>query len=231
MTIAQVLAEGRLIRGRWSDTDEQGRELLCLYTALVGTPDSRPQECPEALAPQWLAHMLPWMDDSGSESAWRSMVERVARLAPRFGELTAACEWRVRARIVREAMRHTTEQPVLAVCERVARLCERRGAGETVEEEEFVSAEREAAAAAAEREAAAAATRAAAAAAEREAAAARGAARAAVWAAAWEAVWEAVWEATRAAEAAARGATRAAAVVDRLTTAILDEIEADLAAR
>ena len=49
--ILDLLAEGRLVRGTWADTDAQGRELLCLLTALTGNPNTRPESCPADLAP------------------------------------------------------------------------------------------------------------------------------------------------------------------------------------
>lgn len=104
MGIAQVYEEGRLIRGEWSDTDDAGRPLLCLYTALVGDSDSRPAECPARVAPRWLAYLLPFIDDSGSESTWDATVRRVAALAPSFGKLSSECEWRVRRRLINIAL-------------------------------------------------------------------------------------------------------------------------------
>lgn len=145
MTIAQVLGEGRLIRDKWSDRDAEGRQLLCLYTALAGDPEARPASCPAALAPKWVAYLLPWLDDAPSPGAWREIVERVAAIAERLSLLTPECEWRVRALCVREAMRHTTKAAVLEVCERVAVLCERRGRHEAVPDSDFTAAAAEAA--------------------------------------------------------------------------------------
>lgn len=251
--LADVVREGRLIRREWSRI-EDGRQLLCLYTALLGDPHARPGDgsCPTSTCPQWLAHLLPWMDDAGSVEHWPTVVERVVRLAPRFGGVSPACDWRVRALCVREAMRHTDDAAVLAVCERVAALCERRGRGEPAAEAEAREAAaeadaRELAAKAAAREAEAetearAAEPAAEAAAEAAWAAwaAAAAARvAAAWAttaareAAWAATWTraAAWAASEAGAAAwAEARAAAAAEADRLTHAILDEIERDVAA-
>ena len=130
MSIETVMAEGRLIRHEWSGTDAAGRQLLCLYTAFADDPNARPHTCPATLCPAWLAHLLPWINDAGSVAAWPAMVARVARLAPKFSSLSPEVEWRVRALCVREAMRHTDDALVLAVCERIAQLCERRGRGE-----------------------------------------------------------------------------------------------------
>ena len=91
-SIAQVHAEGRLTRNQWSGTDAEGRELLCLYTALAGDSKARPETCPAHLAPKWLARLLPAWDDNGTLDAWPGMVARVVELAPRFGELTGRRE-------------------------------------------------------------------------------------------------------------------------------------------
>lgn len=141
MTLQTVLAEGRLIRHVWSRVEE-GRQLLCLYTALVDDPEARPGDgmCPASTCPQWLAHLLPWINDAGTEAAWRGHVERVAAIADRLGDLTPECEYRIRALCVREAMRHTSDTAVLAVCERVAALCESRGRGDEVASAEWAAA-------------------------------------------------------------------------------------------
>lgn len=128
--IADIAAEGRLIRGVWSKVDGRGRELLCLYTALAGGAEARPWECPAELCPRWLAHLIPWIDDAGSEAAWPRMVERFVAVAPKLGALAPAVEWRVRALILREAMRHAKDVDALDWCERAARWCEMRGRGE-----------------------------------------------------------------------------------------------------
>jgi hypothetical protein len=130
--IAQIYAEGRLIRNNWSGTDADGRELLCLYTALAGSPTARPDSCPAELAPRWIAHLLPWLDDFGTLKAWPSVVRRVVALSPRLASVPAETEWKVRALCVREAMLHTSEPLTLAACELAAELCERRGRGESV---------------------------------------------------------------------------------------------------
>lgn len=184
MSIAQVYAEGRLIRNAWS-RHVDGRELLCLYTAMVGDPEGRPETCPSHLCPRWLAHLLPWMDDKGTESAWPAMVKRVADLAPYFGRLRSRVEWQVRAACVEEAMRHTSNEKAIEICQRVVSLCSRRGRDEEVPNQEFTAA--------------------------MEAASA----------------WASVWVGREAAALAA-WAAREAAASDRLTTAILDLIEADL---
>ena len=139
MTIEQVWREGRIIRGEWS-REENGRQLLCLYTALAGDPEARPESCPASLCPRWLAHLLPNIDDYGSREKWPAVVERVVRLAPRFASLPPEVEWRVRALCVREAMRYTEDSAVLAICELVASLCERRGFRKIVSDADLAEA-------------------------------------------------------------------------------------------
>jgi hypothetical protein len=217
MTIEQLHAEGRLIRGKWSDTDAQGRELLCLYTALAGDADARPGTCPADMCPLWLAHLIPWINDAGTAAHWPSVVDRFARLAPRLGEIqgdrSARLDYRCRAIAVREARSHVAGgHAALGVIDGVLALLDRASAGAPVTADEWARAEAWAAAAET-RAARAAETRAAWAA---EAAAAR-AAEAAAWAAAAAAAWSA-WAAWAAAAAAA----------DRIIDAILDAIEAEL---
>ncbi|MBK9949895.1 MAG: hypothetical protein IPP12_22435 [Nitrospira sp.] len=88
--ILTLAAEGRIIRHAWADTDAQGRQLLCLYTALAGDPEARPATCPAHLAPQWVAHLMPWWDDAGSAERWPEVVQQVGELAPHLGELTGS---------------------------------------------------------------------------------------------------------------------------------------------
>ena len=139
-----IYAEGRLIRGKWSDTDARGRQLLCLYTALAGDPKARPASCPAELAPQWVAHLLPFFDDRGTLETWPKVVERVIALAPRFAlwspEQSQRCEYGCRAVAVREAMRHTNDPRMLEVCERVATLCEAVEHGAPIDEDAFRAA-------------------------------------------------------------------------------------------
>jgi hypothetical protein len=214
-TIEQLYAEGRLIRGKWSATDAQGRELLCLYTALAGDATARPGACPVDLCPLWLAHLIPWIDDTGTKAHWPSVVDRFARLAPRLGEIrgerSERLDYRCRAIAVREARSHVPGGHVaLDPIDHVLALLDRASAGAPVTADEWAAAE---AAAVAEAEVVWAA-------AEAEV----------VWAAAEAAALAAVAAvAARAAAEAARAAAEAAAA-DRIIDAILDAIEAELAA-
>lgn len=149
-----LIAENRLIRKAWIG-EENGRETACLLAAL--SPEAgqsqRASACPANVIPAWLAELTPWMDDSGSVEAWPGMVRRYAGLARRWSVLTPEAwtdlGYQVVALCVREAMRHTKEAAVLAICERVIELL---GRWRTVTQDEW-----RAAAAAAGRWAAAAA--------------------------------------------------------------------------
>jgi hypothetical protein len=97
--IQQVLNEGRLIRDQWS-TIKDGKQLLCLYTAMVNDPNARPDTCPESICPQWFARLLPWIDDRGSKKRWRQVTQRVAELEPKLSSLHPLTEERIRQRIL-----------------------------------------------------------------------------------------------------------------------------------
>ena len=207
-TIDVLREQGRLIRRAWADTDTQGKQLFCIYTALAGDPEARPNTCPASLAPRWVAYLLPWLDDAGSEDAWPSVVRRVVRLAPHLPRLSAGVEYTCRRIAVEEAMWHVADEnaEALAACRAVIVLCRRAEAGDPPSSAEWaaVRAKEEAAAWAAAWAA--------------EEAAARTAARAAEEAAAWAAAWSMEVAEVRTAEAAA----------DRLSDVILSALEADV---
>jgi hypothetical protein len=230
--------EHRLIRNKWVGKDVDGRELACLLVALspeVGKAED-PSACPASVIARWFAHLTPWFDDAGSKKAWEAMVARYVAIVARWHTLTPerdrCLKYAVRALCVREAMRHTSDAGVLAVCERVATLCEGVAGGGGVDAEAFNAAE--AAASAAE----AAWVSSSSSAAWVKAPAARAAVAAAAWATgvaarAWAVATSAA--AASAAEAAAftssaaatsRTASRASA--DRLTDAILGACEREL---
>jgi hypothetical protein len=192
----------------------------------------------------WFAHLTPWLDDAGSKKKWEAMVSRYVAIVERWHTLTPQRDQRlkyaVRALCVREAMRHTSDAAVLAVCERVALLCEGVADGGAIDTEAFVEAE-EAAAAAARAWTTAEAQEPPRVALWVKAEAARAAAEAAAWATgvssrAWAAATSAAasW-ATSAAKAsswatssAAARATATRATGDRLTDAILGACEREL---
>jgi hypothetical protein len=129
----RMIAEGRVIRHKWTDKDAAGRELACLLVAIspeVG-PRGDTRNCPSSVMPPWLALLTPILDDRGSVGAWPGMVRRYASLARRWHVLDEAGWLRARngacAAIAREAMRHTKRPDVIAVCREVAGLREQRG--------------------------------------------------------------------------------------------------------
>jgi hypothetical protein len=176
----------------------------------------------------WFAHLTPWIDDAGSKRAEEAVVSRYVAIVERWHTLTPQRErclkYAVRALAVREAMRHTIDPAAIAVCERVATLCEGVAGGWAIDTEAFVEAEAAAARVAASRVALwMTATSAAS-----EAAAWATGVSARAWAVATAA--SADW-ATSAAEAAAASTEVSAEVAaDRLTDAILGACERELEA-
>jgi hypothetical protein len=220
--------EHRLIRNKWVDKDADGQELACLLAALspeVGEAEAA-DACPADVVTDWFAHLTPWIDDAGSKGAWEAMVSRYVAIVSAWQTLTPerdrCLKYAVRALCVREAMRHTSDASVLAVCQRVALLCEGVAAGGAIDSEAFVEAE-EASAAAEAAAASSAASRAAtsAATASSWAAASREAASWATSSAAASASW------ATSSRAAAEWAT-AEAAADRLIDAILGACEREL---
>jgi hypothetical protein len=222
--LQRTLSEGRLIHNAWRRIDADGRELLCLLAAM--SPEVAQAEdadaCPARIAPLWLAHLLPWMDDYGTDAARPAVWARVADLQARWAALwpegwpakvSRRADARVRRAAVLAARRYATEREHPAI-DAVVALLDRRIAGDEPARAEWEAAE--AAAAAATRAAAEAATRAAAEAAWAAARAAR-----AAEASAAEAAAEA------AAAAAPRAAARAAAA-DALTAEILNILEDEI---
>jgi hypothetical protein len=221
--LQRTLSEGRLTHGAWTRTDADGRQLLCLLAAMAPevAEAGRADACPAHIAPIWLAYLVPWMDDAGSDEARPAVWARVAALQARWAALwpegwpddvSRRADARARRAAVMAARPYATGRQRPAI-DAVVALLDRRIAGDEPEEAEW--------------EASRAATRAlawtAVVVAEAELAAARvAAARAARAAAAWAA-------AAAAAEAAAAAAAAAAEAADALTVEILaileDEIE------
>jgi hypothetical protein len=124
------IAEGTLIRHKWTGTDARGRETACLLAALAPAcaTAKRATACPADVMQPWLAYLTPWIDDAGTATAWHGHVLRFAALAERWPSWSEA-EWehkhqRVLAACVREAVRHTANAQVLAVCEDIASTLE-----------------------------------------------------------------------------------------------------------
>jgi hypothetical protein len=144
-TLAACYAEGRLIRFTWADTDDEGRQRLCLYTALAGDPSSRPSACPAELCPRWLAKALPWIDDSGTFAAWPGVVARVVAVAPKLGRLRGEVSERLQSRCLAHILRDVVGRggsldTQLKAATRVLELLELHGSGGEASDERWVRA-------------------------------------------------------------------------------------------
>ncbi len=139
---------GEVARGAWVAKDENGQEIVC--PLLLFAPECRDDDCgfasrcPADQLWPWFSELVPWITDRGSAAKAASVLDRLGDLAERLDELTAQdgaeLDYGVRAIAVREAMRHTVDNVVLAVCERTALLCERAGRGEDVSRNEWDTA-------------------------------------------------------------------------------------------
>ena len=153
-TLNKYIQENRVIRGKWTDIDKEGRETACLLAAL--SPEvansQDPSKCPANLMPEWMAHLTPFIDDSGSIEKWPHVIRRYADLASRWhvlsSEAWARAGYRVRRVSLIEAMGHTKDEKVLAVCSNVLKLLDRAMAGDFPAEQEWKAAEAAAEAAA-----------------------------------------------------------------------------------
>ena len=203
-SIEQVYKEGRLIRNSWALIDEQGRELLCLYTALAGDAKARPGNCPAYLAPKWLAYLLPSWDDCGSEEAWSTMVKRVVKLAPMFGELQGEKSRRALAGCMLVSLDVASRSDKNGVYDTVSALWRRVQSGDEPTRDEWRAAWRTA----------------------------ESAAWSVAESAAWSVADRAAWRAARnAAWSVARSVARSAswnAAWDEITSRMLDVIEEEL---
>jgi hypothetical protein len=111
-TLREQIDSGLLLRGEWSTTTEDGRARLCAYTALMNDPDARPGSCPVGTMPEFLAHLIPWMDDAPSAEAWPGFMRRLLSVAERWHVLSPE-SWEkidkaIRVQCIREAMQHVT---------------------------------------------------------------------------------------------------------------------------
>lgn len=204
----RMIAEGRLLRGQWT----QGHERACLLAALspeVAASESA-RRCPAEVMPPWLAHLTVFVDDEPSAVAWPGIVRRYASLARHWHSLDDAAWERARLgaliAIVDVARSHVaaSETQALAAIDGVLAWL-RAGAPEGARATLWVATWT-----AAETAWATTKTRAAGAAAAAAAEAAE---------AAWRAT-EASDEATEAAEQAAKAAIRTAATAARATAAV-----------
>jgi hypothetical protein len=218
--LSKFIAEGRIIRKAWVGTDAQGRETACWLAALSPTVGQTGDAgvCHAAIMPSWLAYLVPWMDDSGSEEKWPDFLVRFACIMRRTPQLTqaqwSALEFRCRAVIVREAMSYTRNKTVLAACAQVLGYLE----AEKEDEPRRQTARAAASAAAYTTDAAADAV----------CAAVYAAADAAANAAAYATVHTADAAAYAAANAAADAAANAARAADKMIDGILGAFENEL---
>ena len=90
----RVLAEGRIIQNAWR-RQEDGRELVCALAAF-GPDINNSKDCPADLMPDWLAQLVPSIDDglAVKDVPW-FMGELIAR-AERWHALDAAAWDRIR---------------------------------------------------------------------------------------------------------------------------------------
>lgn len=104
MSILECLNEGRLVARKWEATDFEGRQLLCLYTAMIGDPEARPGSCPSDICPIWLAYTLPFLDDSvmdaGTGPIWYNLMQRIGMMADKFPKLSIFVYYRMLLKVV-----------------------------------------------------------------------------------------------------------------------------------
>lgn len=195
------IREGRILRKKWRDIDSHGRERACFLVALVpevgATGDI--SKCPADVMPQWLANLIPSIDDCGTEEHWPIVVKRYASLARRAFVLTES-EWqqldyKCRAIAVREAYSHVTtafEPIVWPAIKQVLVLLDNAGNGQVAKSAAWGAAKSAAGSAARACLAGSAARNAAKSAAV--SAARAGMAGSAVWSAVWSAAESAAWD-------------------------------------
>lgn len=134
-SLEDVYADSRLIRHDWSRIDD-GKQMLCLLTALANDPDVRPETCSADYAQPWLAHLLPWIDDAGTRAAWDGHIRRLIPLAPHLHKLGRHADLRCRRVTVLESMSISPE-PVIDI---VLGLLDRAISGDEPTKEEWVKA-------------------------------------------------------------------------------------------
>ena len=229
----QMRAEGRLLRGQWTGTDAEGRETACWLAALSAQVATAkvPSACPAEDLPQWLAHLVPVLDDRISLGGWGDRAQRFgAALHLTVGwspQQWRRREARVMLTILTEARSHVAADygHALAAIDGVIVLWPRVAAGDEPGSAEWAKATAEADAAVAKAAARAVASPSRAAASSW--AAVRAAQRAVAWAAADAAEW-AAGAAARAVEAFSSAAAAArAAAWDRICDGVIAALEGE----
>jgi len=114
-----------------------GHETACLITAIAPEVAARSYDvtrCPPEVMALWFALLTPLLYDCCSSAARDGIVDRFISLARRWSILGAAgwrrAEYRVRIAFIREAMAHTDNMDVIAICGRATVLFDRAADGE-----------------------------------------------------------------------------------------------------
>ena len=140
----QYIAEGRVLRRKWADTDVDGRERACLLVALAPEVGSMGDidACPATLLPPWLAYLTPSLDDSIGQATWLVIVKEYARVV-RMGVTTLDDDgWnRVKARFLLAVLKGVrAKKDPSPGDDKVATLWRRVLAGDEPAESEWASA-------------------------------------------------------------------------------------------
>lgn len=130
--LKRLLGEQRITRGVFLDSDAEGREVMCLLSAV--SPEVAhtevPEDCPADVMPTWLAHLTVAMTDKGSEDEWKGLVERYVKLAEHWHVLHSNKAWdrvafRVRQELLRIIRGYTTNIYELFFIMKALELCTR----------------------------------------------------------------------------------------------------------
>ena len=105
---AKAHTEGRIIQGAWRRGGDSGRELVCALAAF-GPDINSANDCPADLMPEWLAHLVPTLDDgvAAKDVPWFSG-ELIAR-AHRWSALDADAWGRVQRAFLVATIRQALE--------------------------------------------------------------------------------------------------------------------------
>jgi len=142
-TLDMMIKEGRLIRGRWTGEDDDGRATACLLSAMSPATGKAQDAsvCPASLMPSFWAHLTVYINDDGTLAHWPDVVRKYADLARRWHVLTAEqwdrLDYRCRAIAVLEARKHTSDSGDLAVIDEVLALLDRAILGDAVSDQEW----------------------------------------------------------------------------------------------
>jgi hypothetical protein len=135
------IAEGRIIRGKWTSTDAQGRETAGLLAALDPDVIDDVTACPAEWLPPWLAHMIPLIDYYTSEVAWPRVVRRTQRVLRHIDKLTQDGSARAMWRLIDALLAMAEQHDIANVVAPVRALIARQLAGDTPTTEEWDAAQ------------------------------------------------------------------------------------------